>query len=232
MFHKKRTTFYCFSPPVMIATFVIEIALMTYSLWRYKFNALGRLLAALLLLLAIFQLAEFQVCEGTSGFAQWSHLGFVAITLLPPLGIHAIHIISKKKNLPLIVAAYASSAAFVAYFALTAHSLNGHQCLGNYVIFQVNQNMTVWYGIYYWGWVTFTMVLSYMLAQTVKAKNRRQALYGFSAGYAAFLVPTTAANLVNNTTISGIPSIMCGFAVLFALVLGLYVLPRVGVRRT
>jgi hypothetical protein len=39
-------------------------------------------------------------------------------------------------------------------------------------------------------------------------------------------VPTTAVNLVNSVTIDGIPSIMCGFAVLLAIALVTGVAPR------
>jgi hypothetical protein len=45
--------------------------------------------------------------------------------------------------------------------------------------------------------------------------------------YLSLLVPTTTVNLINPETVRGIPSIMCGFAVIFALILGLYILPRV-----
>lgn len=229
---KDKTTFYCFSPPVMIATFVIEIALLIYTLWRYKFNTLTRLAVALLFFLAVFQLAEFRVCTGDSGLVQWSHIGYVAITLLPALGIHALNTIKGKAAIRAYTwAAYVSAAAFVAYFALSANSLNGHQCLGNYVIFQVNPNLTWLYGLYYYGWVIGGVFLSITYAQSVRFKRQKRAFYGFAAGYAAFLVPTATVNLLNTATRNGIPSIMCGFAVSFALILSFYVMPQIGAKR-
>lgn len=47
----------CFSPPVMITTFVVEItgALVVY--WRYKTNKAQRLIISLLVCLGTFQLA-------------------------------------------------------------------------------------------------------------------------------------------------------------------------------
>jgi hypothetical protein len=212
----------------MIATFLIEISLMIYTLWRYKMTTVTRLAAALLVLLATFQLAEFNVCQGLWGALQWSNIGFVAITLLPPIGIHAMYRIAQKRQPIVVAAAYVSAALFALLFAFSSNSLNGHQCLGNYVIFQVNASMTVWYGIYYWGWVVFAMIQSALLARTMRLQKQRRALWGFAIGYACFLVPTTAANIINNSTVRGIPSIMCGFAVLFALILGLYVLPHIG----
>ena len=86
----KTNTFGCFSPPVMIATFVIEIALAVYVNWRYKFNNITKLAISILFFLAVFQLAEYNVCEGSFGIdsLSWARVGYVAITMLPPLGFH------------------------------------------------------------------------------------------------------------------------------------------------
>src|SRR5687768_2570427 len=87
---KKYTNkLFCFSPPVMIATFAIEIALAIYAVWRYKLNTISRLVVSLLVFLAIFQFAEYMLCGGfgVDGFT-WSRIGYVSITMLPPLGLH------------------------------------------------------------------------------------------------------------------------------------------------
>ena len=228
MSRRYQNKLFCFSPPVMIATCVTELLLLVYTLWRYHLNQLTRIVAALLTLLAIFQLAEFQVCTGSSYLAQWSHLGYVAITLLPPLGIHAICTIAGKKRSPVVYAAYATGAAFIAYFALSAGALNGHQCLGNYVIFQVNHSLTWLYAVYYFGWVLLGMFMSLYFSKHAKEERQRQALYYFTFGYVAFLLPTTTMNLLARSTVHAIPSILCGFAVLLALVVVLLVMPKAG----
>lgn len=216
----------------MIATCIIELSLLAYTIWRYRFNGITRLSVLLLLFLALFQLAEFRVCTGSTGLVQWSHVGYAAITLLPPLGIHLITLLRRRSGSSLLVCtAYATGLAFVLYFALTANSLYGHACEGNYVIFQVNRSLTWLYALYYYGWVIVSIIISVVYARQVESKRQRQAFYGFAVGYAAFLVPTTTANLLNSATRRGIPSIMCGFAVLFALILALSVLPRVATIR-
>jgi len=231
--HKKYTNkLFCFSPPVMIATCIIELSLLIYTIWRYKFNKLTRLVTLVLLCLAIFQLAEYRVCTGSNFANFWSHVGYVAITLLPILGIHIIHTIIGKKSNALVYFGYLTAAVFVGYFAITANSIVGHQCLGNYVMFQVNSNLGWLYGIYYYGWVILGGLLSLAHADRSKNKKQKQALIGFALGYAVFLVPTTTANLINKSTLRGIPSIMCGFAVLFAIIIITWVMPRVGKRRT
>jgi hypothetical protein len=142
----KSTTLYCFSPPVMVATFVIESILMLYVLIRYKWNALTRLIASVLFLLATFQLAEYQVCSNGGGVSHASRIGFIAITLLPAIGIHIISLISSTKK----------------------------TC---------------------------------------------QILMYFIFGYLVLLIPTGLVNAIDPRTINGIPSIMCGFALVYALVL-------------
>jgi hypothetical protein len=72
----------------MVATCVIEITLLIYTVWRYKLNKLTRLATLVLFLLAVFQLSEFRVCRGYTSLVLWSHIGYIAITLLPPVGIH------------------------------------------------------------------------------------------------------------------------------------------------
>ena len=212
----------------MVLTIVIEISLLLYTVWRYKLNKLSRLVSAMVLLLAVFQLAEFRVCRGDSGLVQWSHLGYVAITLLPPLGIHIIKTIQGKKDSVVVYASYTTAAAFITYFALTANSLGTHACLGNYVIFQINSKLTWVYAVYYYGWVITGLLTSLYYAERSKAVMQKQAMYCFVAGYCAFLLPTTTVNLIDRATLDGIPSIMCGFAVLFAVITVIWVMPRVG----
>ena len=62
----KRYTgkFYCFSPSVMLATFLLEFGMALYVVWRYKLNTIGRLVTVMLMSLGTFQLAEYMVCGG------------------------------------------------------------------------------------------------------------------------------------------------------------------------
>ena len=114
---KKSLTLYCFSPAVMIATFVIEICAAFYTLIKYRSTVSSKLIVSLLGFLAIFQLAEYMVCVGALGFSslQWAKLGYVAITILPPLALHLGMTIAKRKNIHLLTAAYGSSLAFASF---------------------------------------------------------------------------------------------------------------------
>lgn len=232
VFKKYTGKLYCFSPPVMLATFAIELALALYALWRYKLNTLLRLVVAMLVLLAVFQFAEYMVCGGLglSG-VDWSRVGFVAITLLPPLGIHIVHTLAAKPGASLILGAYGLSAVFVAYFVFATNAFAGNHCQGNYVIFELPPVATVFYSLYYYGAVVTGLVLAVLFARRTQKPAQKKSLYAFVIGYASFLIPTTTVNLITPETLNGIPSIMCGFAVILALTVSFGVLPRVAKRR-
>jgi hypothetical protein len=234
--NKKTITFNCFSPPIMLATFCIEIILAAYSLLRYKLNIYTKLSVALLVALAIFQLCEYHVCGGWGVRAsEWSRAGYVAISLLPPLGFHLLHVLAAKPNRRLVVAAYISMVGFVLYFTVVPHVFRGYACTGNYVIFQIGTKPAICYGLYYYGWILAGIVLGIRWANELKRKGQSRArnlsTQALVLGYLIFLVPTAVANSVKPDTRRGIPSIMCGFAVLFALILALYILPKMATKR-
>lgn len=231
---QKGIQFNCFSPPIMVATLLIEFTLAAYVLWRYKLNMTARLVVTALVGLATFQTAEYFVCTGSVGHTElWSRIGFVAIATLPPLGLHIMHRLAGKPNRNLVYTAYASMAGFIAFFAASSTAFVGHQCTGNYVIFQLGNNVGFAFGTYYYAWLFAALVLgarwaNELLAEGTQARKQLQAVRGMMIGYLVFLLPTAISNTVNPDSRQGIPSVMCGFAVFFALILTLYVMPRTG----
>jgi hypothetical protein len=225
---RSSTTFYCFSPPVMIATFVIEISLALYTIFRYRLTPLSRLVVMTLYCLALFQLSEYFVCGGFGVDAlQWSRIGYVAITLLPPLGLHILYVLVKKPERRLVYAAYASAVAFSAYFLFHDQAFSGHVCAGNYVIFQLTTLATWLYAAFYYGWLLTAVGLGMRWYLRQREAFRRKGIAGLIVGYAVFIVPTGIAVVLNPAVMSGIPSVMCGFAVIFALILAFYIMPVV-----
>lgn len=211
----------------MVATFIIEIVLAAYVLWRYKLNEISRLVMLILVFLAVFQLAEFMICGGMGmdGIA-WSRVGYVAITLLPPLGIQLAYTIAQRKYDAILWFSWAAAVAFILFFTFATQSITGHVCHGNYVIFEVAPGSVLAYALYYYGLLLTGIWLCWKWAkeQTVK---QAKALRALAVGYLAFVIPTTTVNIIAPETIEGIPSIMCGFAVLLAFMLVFWVLPNV-----
>lgn len=212
----------------MIATFVVEISAALFILFRYHMNQAIRLIVLALSALAVFQLSEYYVCGGLGANADsWSRLGFVAITALPPIGLHLLYVLSGNASRKLVTSAYATMGVFMAYFLVAPTAFTGSQCTGNYVIFQIGSTAALVYGAYYYGWLLTALLIGWhTVTKTKISKATRQQIGGLLLGYMVFLVPTAIANTVRPETRAGIPSIMCGFAVLFALILTFYIAPR------
>lgn len=220
-------TSFCFTPPVMLLTLVIEFFLAFYVLWRYKRNAVTKLIVSILLLLGTFQLAEYMICGGLGlTHIEWARLGYVAITILPALGIHLILALAKQKMLPLLLTAYASSALYVGYFAVAGQSVIARECAPNYALFDTQGYGALLYAGFYYGWLIVALLLTMFFAR--KKPKTAAVMRWMAFGYSAFIIPTTIANLVSPDTMAAIPSVMCGFAVLFAIVLVWKVLPLSG----
>ncbi len=217
---KKSSVFYCFSPPVMVATFLVEIIAAIFVLYRYKANKASRLVVSLLLCLSAFQLAEYYVCTNSSLAVISARFGFVAITLLPVLGLHLMYTLTdNKSNKNYIRFIYLLALLLSAYFLMAPQVFDSYRCTGNYVIFQIGHNLTKIYGIYYFGLVAQSILTGvYYLRSKVSAPNKL-AVKWFIAGYFFFIAPVAFLNVLHPDTGQAIPSILCGFAVTLALVL-------------
>lgn len=210
----------------MLATFVVEISLIVYTLWRYKLSNISRLAIAILGCLAVFQLAEYMVCGGMGVSGEsWARLGFISITMLPPLGIHLAVEIAGKKHRYLAWASYGIALVFVGFFLFATSAIEHKVCGGNYIIFNITESVNWIYGFYYY--VLLMTGVVYCLIQAKNSKNHaiKKSLQGFVAGYILFLLPTITLNLIDPSTTRAIPSIMCGFAVILAFVIVFWVLP-------
>ncbi len=186
----------------------------------------------MLVALATFQLAEYFVCTGIGSMAvPWSRVGFVAITALPPLGLHIMHVLAGKPKRRLVYSAYGLMAVFMTFFLAGSGVFTGHQCTGNYVIFQFSDNVTGAYSLYYFGWLLTGISLGFRWAGELKAKGKTairqlQIVQAMILGYLVFLVPSALAMAVKPEVRRGIPSVLCGFAVMLALIIVVYILPR------
>ena len=216
MFKKYQGKTYCFSPPVMLATLVIEFSIAIYAIWRYKMNKIGKLIVIMLCALGTFQLSEYLLCGGMGlSNVEWARIGYMAITLLPPLGIHIIiETVGKKKPI-LLGAAYASCVAFIGFYLFASSSVTLLECMPNYAVFSAYPAIALPFSIYYFVWILAGIYLA------VRWRNEmpkyKKPLQAMAIGYLAFVLPTAIVNIVYPSTISGIPSIMCGFAVILAI---------------
>jgi hypothetical protein len=226
MRQKKSTTFYCFSPPVMVATFLIEIVAAIFVLYRYKANKASRLVVALLLCLSAFQLAEYYVCTNSSQAVMAARLGFVAITLLPVLGLHLMYTLTNNTTYKNYTRFIYGLALFISvYFLMAPQVFDSYQCTGNYVIFQIGNNLAMYYGLYYFGLLAQSILTGVYYLRSEDSNINKLAVKWFVAGYFFFIVPVAFLNVLHPNTGQAIPSILCGFAVTLAIVLVLKIAP-------
>lgn len=221
----------CFSPEAMLITLIIEFVGALWVGFRYRLNKTSWLIIALLVFLGIFQLAEFLVCESAVTGLSWARIGYMSITMLPPLGVSLAMAIANKKSWPAQVVMYLCAAAFIVYWGYSGRGITADQCEGNYVFFQANNSAMWLYGTYYYVFLAIGVALSIWWA--VKSDNHRTrwALIWLTIGYAVFILPTTTVAILDPATRSSIPSVMCGFAVFLAITLIFAVAPLSSVKR-
>ncbi len=225
MFKNLKGKIFCFSPPVMLATFLIEFGFGFYVIWKYKLSTIKRLVVVTLFALGTFQLSEYLLCGGLGlNNIDWARIGYVAITILPALGIHMVVTLAGKKAPALVNTAYASAAAFIVFYIFGAQAVTHQACYANYAVFANHENSGMPFGLYYYGWMIVGTWLAWAWGNELP--KRKAALQSMAIGYVAFIAPTTFFNIINPATVNGIPSIMCGFAVLLAFILVLKVLPN------
>jgi hypothetical protein len=227
MFKKQNGhVFACFSPPVMLATFIFELASMIYVLFRYKLNSRSRLVAALLLYLSIFQLAEYMVCQNTTVADIASRVGYVAITFLPVMGLHLMAAIVNSRKKIFLYISYLLAVMISAYFLVHPNSFQSYECTGNYVIFQIGKSQAFAYSTYYFGLILSTLI--YGIIKYKKSKRQIQNNISWLIfGYLIFILPVAIISITHPDSRRAIPSVLCGFAVLFAVVLVVKIAPRV-----
>ena len=218
--------FYCFSPLVMAITVILELLLMAYLLATRKMNQSLGLILFIIFFLAMFQMAEYGICEqlGLDSTA-WARLGFGAITLLPILGLHLVYSITNRHNPLLLSFGYLLSIAWIGYF-IFGGILHQAVCGGNYVIFDVSEPQEGLYYVFYNSFLFIALVqaIRFMSDSSSQIKN---ALKWLVIGYLSFIVPSIIVRLLSEQTGPGLPSILCGFAVMLAIILTVKVAPLI-----
>lgn len=221
--NKKGIVLSCFSPPIMIATFIIEISLAVYTFIKSRKANSDVGIVIVLVLLAVFQLSEYQICGGFDALF-WSRIGLFAITFLPVVGIYLISKLRKESHLLRI--GFLFAIAFAVFFVLVPRTITGATCGGNYIIFDIKSNVHALYGYYYMGFLFLGIWQALLGVKSDRSKKAiKKALTWFIIGYLSFILPLTLVYILIPITRIAIASIMCGFAVIFAFILAFKIAP-------
>ncbi len=209
----------------MLFTFIFEFSLAFYTLVRYRMVPLARMATFFLVLLGTFQLAEYVICVQGGGVG-WARIGFVAITLMPMVGVFITSSLAPVGKL-LKWGGVACAGIFVALTALYPSLITGAYCGGNYVILHQSPYLEPWYGIYYLGFIIVPMWILFRHIKKERSRFFRSGDYWLIIGILAFLIPTGIVYILSQSARDAVPSIMCGFALTFSIVLALKVVPIV-----
>jgi len=213
----------------MIATFAIEVALAIYVAVRQPSSLFRAIVITILLCLASFQLAEFEVCLGPeSTKLAWTKFGLVGITLLPALGMHLIALVTTRNVL--IPVSYTIAGSYAAMFLFLPGTTEQALCCGNYVLLNIDNG---WvgrvYDLYYTVFVVLAMVelgMRLLAKVPITESGYSSKLIGLTLlGYLSFTVPMAIVAVISAQLRDATPSIMCGFAVILAFILALILSP-------
>ena len=221
--NNKGQILYCFSPPVMLATMAIEVGSAIYILLRYRKGLFAKVAAVLLVLLGIFQLSEYQIC-GAHDAAFWTHFGFIAITLLPAAGLWLISLVSKKRHFFYI--GYGIAILLALTFLFVPQSITGAYCGGNYIIFSGPAALYEFFGIYYLVYLVVGIWEALDIMRETPKKMIHRVLHWFIIGYLSFMLPMGIVYAFYAPARVAVTSIMCGFAVILALIVTFLIVPN------
>ncbi len=225
-FHPSKqstNTLFCFTPLVSLATFIIEISFALYLLFKYRTTRFSRIGIALLVCLGLFQFSEYLICMEPQYTDLWIKIGYIAITLLPALGIHLISIITRRHT-TLMSSSYIYAGVLVVAIVLIPQVALVATCQPDFVDITMSTWFGQFHGAYYIAYLLAAVyTLWYSLHKHIGDSSEEKWLL---ISYAAFIVPTVVLFYLKVISHLVLPSVMCGFAALATIIFIMIVTPR------
>ncbi len=214
----------CFTPFVSLLTAIIEFAVATIILIKYKNYLVPAFSAILIYSLGIYQITEFMLCLTNNPFL-WAKLGFITYTFLPAIWMHfALRFLKKPKNKFYIKLIYFPPIVFSIIALLKDNFITGASCERVFVIVKtIFVDSTFYeisnlYLIYYFGYILFILILFIKAIKTDKNDlNQKINKLWAVAGTITILLPVLLILILPSLSIQ-FPSIYCEFSLGFALV--------------
>ncbi|MBI5135470.1 hypothetical protein HZA86_04545 [Candidatus Uhrbacteria bacterium] len=223
----------CFSPKVTLATFVLEWSLAIWAWIQYRYHRFGQLAIALLVLLGFYQWSEYAICRGSNP-VDWARLGFAAVGFMPAIGLHLIMLFDKQKpgrthvetvTRYLVPIGYALASLWALVFWVEPAVIRSATCMPNFILYGKSMRPYTWFGYYYTTLIAWSLVAMAALRERT-AGALRSATNWLAIGYLSFIIPTYLVIFMFPKMIPGFPSVLCGFAVILAIIMVKKVLPE------
>ena len=207
----------------MLATMIIECGLAAYTFFLYRKGLFAKVVVAVLLSLAVFQLSEYQIC-GNHHPLFWSRFGLVAVTLLPVLGLYLVSLVSHKKHF--LRLGYVAAGAFVITILMAPRDMISSFCGGNYIIFSGSRELFKFFSGYYLGFLLLGIWESLEAMSATRSKWLQLTLKWLIVAYLSFMLPMAIVYAVYAPARVAVASIMCGFALIMAFILTFQIVPK------
>lgn len=213
-----------YNPLLSIATATLEIGAGTWALRGPGRRPIVRAAAAILFLLAGYQIVEAVFCTGLLSFSGsfLPRLAFVVVAWLPPTGLLLLARLYPTQKPYLHWYAYGMylfCAALVLGIATDPHFVTTSVCL---IVFARYTNPTPLYqtyGLFYQSGLLGLLVFSALGVIAADDRRQRLLLGQLLLGSIAFIFPSLVTVAVLPIADNALPSIMCHFALLLALFL-------------
>ena len=198
--------------------FIIEFIILILVIIFNRDHPFFWSVVGLLGLLQLYQLSEWLICIGIDENIT-GRIAYVIITFLPPLGYYLSTRIVKWR-FPDYWIGFAAATAFSLYYLVTPNSVDLIDCNPLYAVYKYD--LSLYYGIYYIGTLVYSIIFLVVHMIWKREKIERKLSILLLIGYLSFLVPMYLMVLIDSTFISTITSIMCKYALLLAVTLGIF----------
>lgn len=211
----------CFAPQISILTAIVEWALALIILLRFKKSLVAWFSSVFIFLLGFYQFTEFMMCK-TASPLLWAHLGFIAYTFLPAIGMHYALLLTHKKGK--VLACYVPPVLFSILSLLAGGFVQQSTCHSVFVSTQlqffdpaIHQVIMPIYEIYYFGLILLASFMAWKEMKKEKDELRRKIIGIALIGTWLATFPAFIFIIILPAFSIQFPSVYCEFALLMSI---------------
>lgn len=211
-----------YSPILAIGTAVFEFTVAVWALRGPGRKPIIRTTSAILLLLAAYQIVEVLVCSRAPMVGFMPQMAFIVVTWLPPLGLLLIAQLSPSQSQLNYAISYfmlAVALSLVIWIALDERFVTDSVCNVVYAKYSNPTPRLQVYSWFYWLGLLGMVVLPALGVRNSNDPDQQRLLRFVLIGSLGFIVPGVIVTHFVAPAQGALPSIMCHFALVFAIFL-------------
>ena len=203
---------------VSLIFFIIELGFLIFIVFKNRRHPQFVWIVLLMVFLQVYQLMEFLMCVGVDPNII-GRLGLVSITFLPPLGVLLASYVTNLKHW-INWSGMLCGLGLSIYYLIVPNAFSLQTCNPFYAVYTYPLGNL--YGMFYFGFIgwAFTLIIIGWIVNGKKGRKELNKKATFVLiGYISFLLPMAITVVVDFSTSSAVPSIMCKYAILLAIAL-------------